>query len=68
MVALEPRVVQELQLRYNLPMNVSRGILVFRMVQDSPADKAGIRYLSTDAFFRSKPWQSFGGCLSVMTL
>jgi S1-C subfamily serine protease len=43
MVALDPRVVQELQLRHHLPLNVNQGILVFRMVQDSPADRSGMR-------------------------
>ena len=43
MVALDPRVVQELQLRHHLPVNITQGILVFRMVQESPADKSGMR-------------------------
>lgn len=43
MVALDPRVVQELQLRHQLPVNITQGILVFRMVQESPADKSGMR-------------------------
>ncbi len=43
MVALDAQVVQELQSRHQLPLEVNHGILVFRMVQDSPADQAGIR-------------------------
>ena len=54
MVALDPRVVEELRMRHHLPSNVINGILVFRMVQDSPADKAGIRWESDYVVIRCK--------------
>ncbi len=43
MVALDDQVIQELRSRQQLSPEVSHGILVFKMVQDSPADFAGIK-------------------------
>ena len=43
MVALDGQVVEELRRRQQLAAFVQHGVLVFRMVQDSPADRAGIR-------------------------
>ena len=43
MVALDDQVIQSLRSRQQLSPDVNHGILVFRMVQGSPSDLAGIR-------------------------
>jgi len=43
MLAITPQVIGELRSRMQIPHNVYHGIVVFRMVHGSPADKAGIQ-------------------------
>ena len=43
MLAITPQVIGELRSRMQVPHNVYHGIVVFRMVHGSPADKAGIQ-------------------------
>ena len=43
MLAITPQIIDELRYRINLPHDVTHGIVVYQVVQDSPADNAGIR-------------------------
>jgi len=43
MVSLSPQMIDELKVRTNIPSNVTHGILIYRLVVGSPADRAGIR-------------------------
>jgi len=43
MIAITPQIMDELRLRMNLPRDINHGIVVYRIVQESPADRAGIQ-------------------------
>ncbi|XP_023348737.1 serine protease HTRA2, mitochondrial-like [Eurytemora carolleeae] len=43
MVSLSPQMIEELRNRTNIPSSVSHGILIYRLVVGSPADRAGVR-------------------------
>ncbi len=42
MMALTPQIIDQLKDRMNYPYGVDNGIIVYRVIQDSPADSAGI--------------------------
>jgi len=43
MVSLSPQMIDELKYRGNIPPSVTHGILIYRMVVGSPADRSGLR-------------------------
>lgn len=43
MIAITSQIVEDLRLRMNLPRDINHGIVVYRVVQESPADNAGIQ-------------------------
>lgn len=43
MIAITPQIKEELRLRMKLPGDIHHGIVVYRVVRESPADNAGIQ-------------------------
>jgi len=43
MITLNPQIIEELKTRIQVPQNISHGIIIYRIVLNSPADTAGLK-------------------------
>lgn len=42
MLTINPQIIEELRARLEMPAGVKAGIVIFRIVRESPADRAGL--------------------------
>ncbi len=42
MLTINPQIIEELRARLEMPASVNSGIVIFRIIRGSPADRAGI--------------------------
>jgi len=43
MVSLNPQIIEELKTRIQIPQSISHGIMIYKIVLNSPADSAGLK-------------------------
>ena len=66
MYSLNPQIIAELRYRENLHPSVEHGILVYRLVAESPADKAGLQSGDVITHINNRPIYGSGDVYKIL--